>query len=449
MLLAPDLNAAAKCALQASFWSVVLPDAPPVGQPDGCPYPGNAPGKVAMMLPPLDLPTLLLASALGIAFAGLMLLLSRGRDGSAKALALWGAAMILSALGFTIFVALPLPSPWPVVTGDAILVTGGGLCWAGARVFAGRAINAPTIIAGALLLVALAILQRPFNTTLHLTVTLLLVAAYTIATAAELRRHRLEPLRSRNAAILLMLVHAAFQITRVILMVAAPAFHRAHIRTVYAAVFMEGLLFAIGISSVLLSMMKERAEYRSTVQLRQLTMVDELTGLGNRRRFDEALDRETQRAIASGQPLALLMIDVDHFKMYNDTYGHLPGDDCLRAIAGAISRVANHPRAVATRYGGEEFAVLLPNTDENAAIQTAERIHASIAALRVDHATSPYGSLTISIGVAAISPGKHPTPHDHLIKQADWALYVAKSEGRNATRAASESKDTGVLRPMA
>jgi diguanylate cyclase (GGDEF)-like protein len=398
-----------------------------------------------MVLPHIDLPTLLVATALGIAFSGVMLILSCWRDRSAPALAVWGMAMMLGGAGFVILLAQPLAAFWSVVLADSVLVFSAGLCWAGARIFTGRPAPVRSALAGPLLLFACASLSKA-SIAPHLVLTLVLVAGYTLATAWQLLRHHKEKLRSRRAAVALLVLHALFQLGRAALMVGAPEAVRANIYTVYAAVLLEALLFAIGMSSALQSMMKERAEQRSTGQLRHLTMVDDLTGLGNRRLFDEAIAREIQRAAVTGLPLALMMIDVDHFKLFNDTYGHQPGDDCLRGIAGAIQWVARRPGDVAARYGGEEFAVLLPGSDESGAMEVARRIHASIRALRIDHAGSPYGTLTVSIGVAALQPGAATACADELIRQADWALYVAKSEGRNITRAASESRDSVVLR---
>ena len=192
-------------------------------------------------------------------------------------------------------------------------------------------------------------------------------------------------------------------------------------------------------SNALLSMLREQAEWRSNRELRDMAMMDQLTGLGNRRQFDEALAAHAARRDRIG----LLMVDVDYFKLYNDTYGHLPGDGCLRAVAGAIAQVTRRPDAIATRYGGEEFAILLNRTDETDALLVAARIHAAVAALAITHAKSPYGVLTVSIGVAA------GETREALVRQADWALYVAKAEGRNSSRAASEIRDSGVLRPAA
>ena len=387
----------------------------------------------------LDMATLMIVSAAGIGFAGFMLALPRLRDPGANCVGLWGLAMILSAAGFVIIVGKPMPRPWPVITGNAVIVLGAGLSWAGARLFAARPVSRTGLAAGPAILLALGAVQGAANT-LHLIVTVLLIGIYSALAAKEIAGGGPEILPSRQPTLFLLLAHTGFQWARGALMTVAPAALDRYDHTVYVCVFLEGLLYAIGMSSALLAMMKERAEYRSTLALREMTMIDELTGLGNRRRFDEAL---ATRVAARGEALALLMIDVDHFKLYNDTYGHLPGDDCLRAIAGAILRIVRKPDATATRYGGEEFAVLLAATDEAGAMEIAARIHASVAALSVEHATSPYGTLTVSIGVAAASAN---TTSQQLVRQADWALYVAKSEGRNATRAASETRASGVLR---
>jgi diguanylate cyclase (GGDEF)-like protein len=398
-----------------------------------------------MTLPSLDLPTVMMVSALAIAFAGVMLSLARWRDRQANALALWGGAMMLSAAGLVFIVAAPLPRPWAIAGGDAVLVLGAGLSWAGGCLFASHKIRPSVIVAGPVLLLAIAAMQGA--NIVHLVLTVSLVGAYTLAAAIEIRRTANEALRSRRTAVVLALLHAGFQFARALLMAVAPGTFSAHAHAIYTAVFLEALLYAIGMSTALLSLMKEQAEYRSTIKLRELTRMDELTGLGNRRLFDEALARLIRQARDFNETLALLMIDVDHFKMYNDTYGHLPGDACLRAIAAAIQQFVRRPEAIATRYGGEEFAVLLAGTDEAGAMQLATRIHGGVAALAIKHANSPYGTLTVSIGVAAVDPSVETTPHDTLVRQADWALYVAKSEGRNATRAASETRETGVLRP--
>ncbi len=184
-----------------------------------------------------------------------------------------------------------------------------------------------------------------------------------------------------------------------------------------------------------------RANVRSEAALRQahdelqlLTLKDSLTGLGNRRQFDTLLPLELARAQRSGQPLSLLMIDVDHFKAYNDHYGHPAGDRCLQAVAGVVASAARRPGDLAARYGGEEMALLLPNCDELGAYRVACIVQERLLALELRHATSPFGRITISLGFAVHQPSqsRHPQAAS-LLASADEALYVAKHSGRNRT----------------
>lgn len=167
-----------------------------------------------------------------------------------------------------------------------------------------------------------------------------------------------------------------------------------------------------------------------------LALQDGLTGLANRRHFDIALDREFRLSARNGTSLGLLLMDVDRFKAYNDRYGHQGGDECLRVIALAIAGLVRRPTDLAARYGGEEVAMLLPETDEEGALILAERVRAAVRELCVPHAGSAAGVVTLSVGVAAFAPN----PGDHsparLVAAADAALYVAKAAGRDAVRSA-------------
>jgi diguanylate cyclase (GGDEF)-like protein len=164
-------------------------------------------------------------------------------------------------------------------------------------------------------------------------------------------------------------------------------------------------------------------------RLEQLARTDPLTGLANRRRLEAALAGAWAHADRTGRPVAALMIDIDYFKQYNDRYGHLRGDACLQRVAGVLAAGARDTD-LAARYGGEEFSVILPDTDLEAAHRIADRVRAEIAGLAVEHALSPFGILTVSVGVAAAVPG-HGVATDDLIGQADDGLYRAKREGRN------------------
>lgn len=168
----------------------------------------------------------------------------------------------------------------------------------------------------------------------------------------------------------------------------------------------------------------------SNQNLSDLSITDGLTGIANRRRFDELLVAEWRRGMRSGQPLALAMLDVDFFKRYNDHYGHQGGDECLRAVAQVLKQHVHRASDFIARYGGEEFAILGAGTDGANAWRLAEAIREAMAKLAVPHAMSPFGHLTVSIGVAAIVPTEQQSL-EGLIKMADEALYAAKREGRN------------------
>ena len=163
--------------------------------------------------------------------------------------------------------------------------------------------------------------------------------------------------------------------------------------------------------------------------LRRMAETDGLTGIANRRRFEAALAEERRRAARTGSTLSLGMFDVDHFKAYNDTYGHLEGDECLKKVASVLSSHARRPGDVAARYGGEEFALLLPDTDSEGALARVRSAASEIGGLALPHESSPLRIVTISAGVASAPRGK-----GDLVLAADQALYAAKAAGRNAVR---------------
>jgi diguanylate cyclase (GGDEF)-like protein len=166
-------------------------------------------------------------------------------------------------------------------------------------------------------------------------------------------------------------------------------------------------------------------------ELKRLSASDGLTGIANRRFFDDHLAREWRRARRGTGEIALLMCDVDHFKAFNDTYGHQPGDDCLRQIAQTLARTMERASDIAARYGGEEFAVILPDTPLAGATIVAEKIRLAIHNLNLAHTGSPHQHVTLSIGVAALTPSACEAGPQALIEAADRALYRAKSAGRN------------------
>jgi diguanylate cyclase (GGDEF)-like protein len=175
----------------------------------------------------------------------------------------------------------------------------------------------------------------------------------------------------------------------------------------------------------------EEKVLQRTEQLRQMSMRDGLTGIANRRCFDERLDSEWRRCVRHGQPMSLLMVDIDHFKEYNDHYGHVDGDACIKAVASALAHSANRAGDFVARYGGEEFAILLSETDGEVAEQVAQACLKAVAQLQRPHHTSQCSNVvSISLGVCCVVASQYMTA-EQLVKQADQALYQAKQGGRN------------------
>lgn len=165
-------------------------------------------------------------------------------------------------------------------------------------------------------------------------------------------------------------------------------------------------------------------------QLQQLVLIDPLTGIANRRLFDERFKTEWRRALLEKQPISLILLDLDFFKHYNDAYGHLAGDDCLRRVAEALSANVYRTGDLVARVGGEEFSILLPNADRTDVLAVAEAIRSEIFELNIKHERSPYQRMTASVGATTMLPDKKTTP-DVLIAMADGAMYQAKASGRN------------------
>ncbi|AWB24375.1 GGDEF domain-containing protein [Methylobacterium currus] len=188
-------------------------------------------------------------------------------------------------------------------------------------------------------------------------------------------------------------------------------------------------LFGFAVLLALLCGRELRRREAVEAELARLSLTDGLTGLPNRRRFDEALHQALRAAARSERPLALLIVDADHFKRFNDRYGHAVGDEILHGLARCLSACLLRPHDLVCRIGGEEFGVILPDTDVEGAARVAERLHHEVTTLALPAAGLPAGSVTVSIGLAEAA-GTSP---DELYRAADAALYAAKSAGRNRT----------------
>jgi diguanylate cyclase (GGDEF)-like protein len=199
-----------------------------------------------------------------------------------------------------------------------------------------------------------------------------------------------------------------------------------------------GLTMALGAVFVVLSWLFAftlQDKVRAQTELVRLAATDALTGLSNRRVLDSRLDEEWRRARRNGTPMSVLFVDVDHFKVFNDTYGHAAGDEVLAAVAECIASAVRRSVDLVARYGGEEFAVVLPDTAAAGASNIAEKIRRKVQAMRLVHGHSGHGTVTVSVGCATCVPGQGGSALE-LLAAADAQLYAAKSAGRNRVKSA-------------
>ena len=197
------------------------------------------------------------------------------------------------------------------------------------------------------------------------------------------------------------------------------------------------VLIAVSAMVAMVGILKKQVDERTrelelaNEQLRLLSTLDGLTGISNRRYFEELLGQEWKRGLRDKTPISLLMIDIDFFKNYNDTYGHQAGDECLRQIADAFAHRVRRPGDFTARYGGEEFVILLSNTSIKGAVKVGEDVRQLIENLRIPHETSNVSQyVTASIGIVSVVPNTYNDPAG-FVKKADIALYSAKRSGRN------------------
>ena len=210
-----------------------------------------------------------------------------------------------------------------------------------------------------------------------------------------------------------------------------PEGHEAYRIAILQLFLVMAMLMSLPVSVALLERKRFEAELKDAYHSMELVAtLDGLTGISNRRRFDLVLEQEWRRTMREGQSLALLMIDADFFKAYNDFYGHVAGDDCLRRLAEALRSVPSRSGDLLARYGGEEFAILLPDSSIEAALAVAARLRLAVSKMKLEHQLSQYCVLTVSVGCGVIEP-RADLSTTLLIERADQALYAAKQRGRN------------------
>lgn len=198
------------------------------------------------------------------------------------------------------------------------------------------------------------------------------------------------------------------------------------------SIMMSKMIYVLGVQDYLKQRIIERQKndlLSANQMLYTLSYIDSLTNIPNRRYFDEVLNKEFSRAVRDDSDLALLMIDIDNFKKYNDLFGHQQGDECLKKVAETLTNTVNRPGDIVARYGGEEFAVVLPSTDLSGACQIADKLCQAIRDMNIVYPCPPLNQLTISLGMACRKPSTNSP--ERLITLADKALYEAKSVGGN------------------
>ena len=380
----------------------------------------------------LDVKTLFLLTIYVEAVLGILLLFVWTQNLGIKAIAWWGSAHLLRAASAVLFGLYgEVSNLISIDLASAVLFASYAVTWNGARVFDSRSVLPGSLIAGAAVWLAAGQLPGLLGTPdiRHL-VSSAIVATYAWATAYEFWRGRAERLVSRWPAIFILFAHGALFLLHTPRggmspwSAELPVMSSAWL-TVLSA---ESLLFPISVAFILLAMTKERSELRH----KTAAMVDPLTGLANRRAFMQDALGLTQRQISLSRPIAVFMIDLDHFKSINDRFGHAVGDRALQVFAATV-RPSLRATDLVGRLGGEEFAVVLADAGGENAFHVAERVRLAYATAAVTIDDHPVGGTT-SIGVAVIQDPNDTI--DILLAEADQALYRAKALGRNRVEVA-------------
>lgn len=377
----------------------------------------------------LHLPTLLFVASLIIAFTGCLLLAAEGPKDDTRSLRYWGGALFLGAMGL-VAAAAGRGTPWisPGLS-NLIFLMATIVSWTAMRMFVGKPARAGVAILAPLLwLAALPLLPGP---PWWIGLACAIGVVFLGLTVRECWRADLPHLPSRSPALVMLSLHGVIYAMRGIFAVTGMS-TGPWAATILCGFLLESMLYTVGIAFLALALVKEASEHRSSEKLRALTLQDPLTGIGNRRHFDERLVAEVARARRHRWPLALLLIDVDHFKAFNDLHGHPEGDECLRLIARTIAASVRRPGDLAARYGGEEFAVLMPSTTLEGAMEVAHAVRSAVNAKPHD---TCFAVVTISVGVASGVPPATDPRGEALLRMADRALYEAKRAGRDRVHA--------------
>jgi diguanylate cyclase (GGDEF)-like protein len=374
----------------------------------------------------LDVPTLLVVTVFIATMAGGLMLVTWLQNRTESALLGWGAAYLCGAVGAALFGARgQVPDFWSINIANAFMIAAAGLAWAGVRMFDRRPVALwYALVGSAAWLAALGVGE--FYQSLYARAALgsAISAIYAGLAAWELWRGRRDGMLARRLAMGMFAFQGMVFLSRIpmTLLVGIPPGGVMHLPWLPFGIF-EALLYTFGSAFVLLTMTKERAE----AQHKRAAVIDPLTGVPNRRGFMDRAEAVLARCREDGQPVSMLLFDLDHFKRINDTYGHQTGDNVLVEFCRAAQKRFG-PDDIFARLGGEEFVCMLPGTKLQAAFHTAERIRRDFDADRWTVGVSDLHA-TVSVGIAnSLDSGNELAA---LMGAADKALYRAKSKGRN------------------
>ncbi len=381
----------------------------------------------------LDVNTLFLVTIYVEAMLGLLLLFAWVQNSAITAVAWWGSAHLLRAASVVLFGMFGSVPDWiSIDLSNAILFTAFAVTWTGARVFDGRPPSIIGLFGGAALwLVVCRVPAIAHSLEARILISSFIIAGYTWMAAYEFWRGRSEPLVSRWPAIFMLFAHGSLFLLRTPLSTVLPWVPETQVfDSVWLTVLsFEALLFTIAIAFILLAMAKERTELLH----KTAAMVDPLTGIPNRRAFLEGGAQLARRIDADPKPAAVLLVDLDHFKSINDSFGHALGDRVLQVFAETANSNIG-PYDLIGRLGGEEFAIALYDVDAERAMDIAETVRIAFADIAAE-VDGHHVLATCSIGVSVSEEG--PLDISSLLAQADQALYAAKERGRNRCELAS------------
>jgi diguanylate cyclase (GGDEF)-like protein len=374
-----------------------------------------------------NLSTLLVISASALAVGACLLLVSWLQNPNARALGLWAAAFAFGALGVALIASRgKIPDFWSTLTANAILAAAYGIMWTGVRSFEGRSTSIPLMLAGTMVWLVACQFEAFYSSLMTRTaLTSAIFVAYSVLSAVELWRGREEKLISRWPIIVVLLGNVMFFVIRIPLAGSTPShLHPGEINVdLFSFIVFETVFYAFFLAYMFGGIARERIAHR----YKQASLTDPLTGIPNRRAFLESYEALLGRSNFEQRPSMLLLLDVDNFKLVNDTYGHHVGDQVLLGFSRVVASVLR-PNNVFGRLGGEEFGCLIPHASLKEGLDIAERIRAKTEATLLKVAENRIG-VTVSIGVA-VSAGPDQA-FTTLMLSADRALYRAKTNGRN------------------